>query len=622
MCLELAVSVKAQQVPNLPEGWSFYFDNSAANDSTGKENPALKGLCVVSPACAARADGPRRIYHSVESAAHQGCRLLQDSATQVARKFYEKDLGIVLKIPSVNDKANVLVGKPLCRQWINSAGQPRIVFGHITKCEQDYFYKKSLYFTVEYQVENDDGKVNSIDASRDLYPVVKEQVLSDRIAWGACILHDTMVNRANRMSRLVAKLEQPFHYRWVVPTTHYCDTVAPTSQDIMAMTAAGFKDPKQPLPRIIMNVKGFELVLQAKKSAIPSEKAGLGVWVKCRAVTPLLRNDSHCDRFELRPGELVDMGVYAPMRKLDRQSAHVTALKNFIHKWYCEGYSFNRTLGGSNYSTGQEDDEGSLDITDDWTGRVHEIARCSVMPYVNETNGLHNELATVRAELDPTGAVHYMMGYGEESHGTFCLPIDGTEVELKIDYGSSYERIRVRKGYSRVSPEQQAKHKEQIKREDEDFPEVIGTLTANQVNESVKFLEDLLNLKPDFQWEREMAERTLLVAILLLVRLKSMIQELQDVANKMDESAGNRDISFCDNGFTSLKDDNCLDRAKHVVWRLTDFWQSDEALRESLFRQEFYGRILVEPLKCADPIDLQTWSACTLRTRILSLHEL
>jgi hypothetical protein len=45
-------------------------------------------------------------------------------------------------------------------------------------------------------------------------------------------------------------------------------------------------------------------------------------------------------------------------------------------------------------------------------------------------------------------AVHYLMGHGEKKHGEFRIPLNGEEIELKIDYGETYEKVRLEQDIS------------------------------------------------------------------------------------------------------------------------------------------------------------------------------
>lgn len=125
---------------------------------------------------------------------------------------------------------------------------------------------------------------------------------------------------------------------------------------------------------------------------------------------------------------MIDCGVYAPLQKEDRRPEHITLVKNIIHEFSCECYNFDESLHEKEGCS-----ENVFDICDDISGGIHELGRRSVLPYVNEP--LPGEAETVHAADDPSGAVHYMLGYYDSDHGEFRLPTDGKEVEIYVNYG-------------------------------------------------------------------------------------------------------------------------------------------------------------------------------------------
>lgn len=88
-----------------------------------------------------------------------------------------------------------------------------------------------------------------------------------------------------------------------------------------------------------------------------------------------------------------------------------------------------------------------FDITNDVNGDLHNVAQQNILVFVNETDG--KEQASVHARRDLFSHVHYLVGPGEND-AELSIPY-GEWTELKIDYGENYERVRIRKGYSRLS---------------------------------------------------------------------------------------------------------------------------------------------------------------------------
>ena len=88
----------------------------------------------------------------------------------------------------------------------------------------------------------------------------------------------------------------------------------------------------------------------------------------------------------------------------------------------------------------------TIDITDDATGEVHQLARQHTPIYVNEVGHnpkLHPNVL-IRDKNDRS--VYYYICIDEEH-----AMKKGDTVELFVDYGEEYEEVRERKGYGRVN---------------------------------------------------------------------------------------------------------------------------------------------------------------------------
>ena len=160
---------------------------------------------------------------------------------------------------------------------------------------------------------------------------------------------------------------------------------------------------------------GVQLELLSKLSRIVG--AGQGLFVKATCLVSAGWNGAP-DAFILKPGELMDLGIYAPLRKEDRKSFHVHELKSYIFARKPDIWAFDTTASK---------DHDALDITDDKTGDLHGQARRAIVVRVNETDG-KSEPPSICAEHDPQGSVHYYLGNTEKG---LRIPF-GKEVELKV----------------------------------------------------------------------------------------------------------------------------------------------------------------------------------------------
>ena len=251
-------------------------------------------------------------------------------------------------------------------------------------------------------------------------------------------------------------------------------------------------------PVTTLTFRAWKITLRVSKSTIP--RAGLGVFITAERTVPNLPQSD----FVLQQGELLDLGLYAPLTKGDYKPYQVFTIKNFIHQRKPEDYSFETN-----------DENFHYDITDDWTGELHQTAKKSCLSYVNEC--VSAEAATVHAELDPEGKLHYMLG----SHsGAFRL--EGTAnrgKELFIHYGPVYETVRVRKNYSSLPMDEQKMITDAANVDDANILRDILYVDRDKLPEIIRFLQKLANDEDGMErLSQEALHRALATSVVLLVR--------------------------------------------------------------------------------------------------------
>jgi hypothetical protein len=400
---------KAQPVPGL-EKFSFYFTDPAKLPLSFHNralHPSLEGCCVLS------SQGLKQ-YRGVETAVKVS-KMPPLKGDAITKTFFEEYIGISLRLKVKHP----LVGMGYFRVWNDMLGRPQEICGLIKECEQDYFDRTVSHFTVEY----DDMSRNQLLSNGSTIPATDSSI-SEKDAWGGCLSFDLKVSEMNQVPRRLINDSAPFHTNWIIPSFRTESRVV-------------YEDQAAPVGYFSMNVRGFILEIMAKKSLIPN--SGLGVFVKA-SKGPFMTKA--VEYFELEAGDQVDLGVYGPLRPQDRLDDAVNFMKNFIHSWEPEGWCFDMATHHEVKASHV------IDITDNWTGDLHSLASQNVMVYVNETDGKPNSIPTIWASHDPAGAVHYLMGHGEKKHGKFRIPLNGEEIELKIDYGEKYEKVRLEKDIS------------------------------------------------------------------------------------------------------------------------------------------------------------------------------
>jgi len=131
--------------------------------------------------------------------------------------------------------------------------------------------------------------------------------------------------------------------------------------------------------------------------------------------------------------EQIQLGRYGPFRPEDIKPELHLNVKNFLFDYEPNEWAYGL----------DEDEDKMIDITDDTTGQVHELAQQNSTIYVNEVGhspDMHeNVFIRVKGEA---GAVYYYISI-DEQHAMK----KGDTVELLVNYGEHYEDVRVRKGY-------------------------------------------------------------------------------------------------------------------------------------------------------------------------------
>ena len=344
---------------------------------------------------------PRK-YYCLESAGVAAC-LASDKIRNAEKELLGDVLGLKIRKP----EDHILVGKGFCREWIQYRGQRAVIFGKIEACERDRF-DGSLVFTIRYEEQS----LSLIESATAYSSIPKLSEHDERVAWAGCLRYEVQALRPSDVSAELAKTTC-VPVNWMVPDMVKLEMLPPDR------FSNGYERPKQ---TILFRCTVLEF--ETRKSLIPN--SGLGVFVRCSNF-----GTDNREKFQLENGEMLDFGTYAPLTRNDFRDGTLFVFKNYIFDGACEGWSFD--------AIGHESSRKLFDITSDTTGELHDEARANLLSYVNETNGI--EIPSVRADHDPEGAVHYLLGHYQVGEGPLVLPI-GQWVEIKVDYGPTYEEVR------------------------------------------------------------------------------------------------------------------------------------------------------------------------------------
>ena len=465
MCRFIDKDTKKQPAPGLPPDWTFV---------TG----AGPMMMIISPS------GDE--FNSLDDALNR--RGGDSDDTDASKLEFQAHVG-----GSVlwNDNTHFLVGKEYCHEWTDVDGHQKVIYGMITECERDKLDEDHAYFTVTYNEQSLKDVIRRRSSCAFEVPRTTKMALD--WALGGHLAYNSKLN--NEASALEKRGLTIPSRRWLTPEMR-TEELIPSPDG-------------EKLPRLILVWNAFRLVFTVRPSTIPN--AGHGVFVQCTSLVP------GRTELKLKRAEMLDLGVYAPFRKEDLKEECVFLVKNFILGLKCEEWAFD---------TGPTPTASQFDITDDWTGELHDLARHHIPAYVNECK--MENTPTIHAEHDPEGVVHYLLGIRNKN---LILPADGTMTELFINYGPIYERVRIRKNYSFLPPSKQ--HIKSISEESAEYLEEVFGFQERDVTSCIRFFARILKTGtlPD-----EFVSRALCMAVLLRRRAQVLSEELGEAPFAMEFS--------------------------------------------------------------------------------------
>jgi hypothetical protein len=493
ICLAIPDEERYQKADGFPmsrdypeKQWKFFFRMPGSSDPPGRD-PALS---LISPG--------GTVFKSIEAAQH---RCPNQLLGLELNKFYQQ-----VGVRVLNDLSDdPLLGQGFMNEWINMNGERRCIHGTITKVQHDIAEASNKY-TVQY------GKLREsiADTTGTALPIPSEDEFAEDRAWGGCLAYEAMMTPNER--KLALHHDTSYYETWLVPTMYI--------RRLVSTPLVGGKRVR--LPHVILHHKVFQLTFAVKPSTIPI--AGYGVFLSCKAWETAKHTPEY---FELPAGHLLDFGVYAPLTREDRRTDHEFVIKNFVHNFQPQHYSFDTKASHKTHDV--------FDITDDSSGLLHFEAKRHVTPFVNEIT-YTDAVANVHARYDCEGGIHYVLGHEREDQGPFRLKI-GEEIEIFIDYGVRYEDVRLRQGYPRVAVGE-AEARKQMRKDELEYLREVDIYTGDEVKSTVRnFFSRALENRSELG--REAIERSILILLLLKDRAKNIHIEFEGVSD---------DESVCDNG--------------------------------------------------------------------------
>jgi hypothetical protein len=125
------------------------------------------------------------------------------------------------------------------------------------------------------------------------------------------------------------------------------------------------------------------------------------------------------------------------------------------------------------------------------------------------------------------GNVHYLLGIGDTDADKLTIPVDGSEMELFIDYGVLYEDVRLRQGYSELPLNEKRKRLKKLEHEDDEYFGDIDDFSGETVADCVAFIEKLVSSETQ-SLSHTVKQRSLCVLRLLVKKAKTLLNEDAD----------------------------------------------------------------------------------------------
>ena len=371
------------------------------------------------------------------------------------------------------NNTHFLIGKPYCIEFTTQGeGKNVVLFGTVITClkqqqqqcttnninnseDDEMFivkYDKDALQIANHLINNTMGSKNNNNNSNNTLP--KFQLLSTSQTYGGCISYErkSQMKKDVRYST-VQNVDQATPVEtWVTPDLRYEGLVNDVGvHDDQQMQQQGDGE-KLLLPQLTIFVRGYKFIFTVKKISSSfttndnnnenakqqqeeeheEEQQQYGVFVTC---TTTMMTFNTNQEINLKPGELIDLGVFSPLHPQSSSSSGCgdddddcehqgkKTLAAFIIKNYIHSYK-----PGKYGVTIATDDNYVYDITSDATGTLHEVAKQHVSSYVRCCNNKNKRgegmvYPMIHTRCDPSGAVHLLFGipylgnWGEYEYG-------------------------------------------------------------------------------------------------------------------------------------------------------------------------------------------------------------
>jgi len=366
-CCKIPFENKAKSLVGFPPEWQYAFcdPNQGVLVKSPRRILSLAGLVIRRPMLAAFQTPGYQYFHSFEAAFSS----VQHEDTSEATKLVESFLSHVHGSDAMKSyPKHFLVGRRFCFEFTNVNGMNVAMFGVISTCFRESSEAETDIFMVQYDSDCIEIAAKSLGTT-----ILRLQLISSEQAWGGCISFERKARIRGRHS-VVRSIDQATAVEyWVTPD--------------MRMEEMVEQDDGIKVPMLTILLRGYKFVFSAH-----NDDEGIAVSVSCISMNV---DDGTADESILKPGELIDLGVFCPLSDSDTKPLPVFLLKNYVHNFSIDSYA-----GDGNGNV--------YDLFEDAKGTMHLAATKKVLSYVRSCND--TEVPTIHGGLDPSGKVHLLFG--------------------------------------------------------------------------------------------------------------------------------------------------------------------------------------------------------------------
>lgn len=312
MCCGISLAERAQPIPGFPIGFKFAFEGEPPpkrklrRRKNSSRVEALSTLRILLP------NGEQLRYYDVKRA----CKDVTEDMLQSLCSY----VGIIRH----KDDVYNLLGMGYRQEWTNLVGMKQVIIGKVVSCSTRVDGGSlQEFFTIVYQ-DWTEG-LSSLFKEDPAFSPLKTQDIPFKAALGGVISYN--------YSRIERNITTPGNCTgtpfciWRTPEIRKTDFVV-CHDGIMR-------------PKVTVLFQGWKLEFFVQNSTI--RRAGLGCFVRCTELNAYRK--SRKSKFDVHFGELLDIGVYAPLRDEDKKTTTIFKLKNFVHSYAPEEWVFGSADG-------------------------------------------------------------------------------------------------------------------------------------------------------------------------------------------------------------------------------------------------------------------------------------